>query len=371
MKILRDPMLLLLLSLLLAWGVYEGGQPPEVKAANTPDSVFSAVRAEAVLQRLYIDNKPHVAGSAANAEMRDRIISTLESFGYAPEIQSRFHCRPDIGWCSPVENIIAVHQGRGGDSAILLTAHYDSGWAGPGVSDDGAGVAAILEMARMAAQQGEFEYSLMFLLTDGEEMGLIGADAFARHNPLFERVKAVINLEARGSTGASVMFETGPGNRGMIRMLAKNLERPVANSLTEEVYRRMPNDTDFSVYRNYDLPGVNFAFTQGASIYHSQIDDLLHLDRGSLQHHGQNAWSMVQAMDERDLERITSSEQAAYIDLFGRKLLHYPLSSAAGLALVLSVLVLAAINRSFARQIRFRELLWTFLGSVLLLIAVP
>ena len=371
MKFLRDPIVLMLLTLLLGWAVFESTLGPEIKPANSPDGQFSAARAENLLIRLYPDNRPHVSGSLANAAMRDRIVTLFEEFGYTPEVQTRFHCRPDIGRCSPVENIIARRQGAGGDAAILLTAHYDSGWAGPGVSDDGAGVAAILEIARMASQQDDFEYSLIFLITDAEEMGLLGADAFARHHPLFEQVRAVINLEARGSTGASVMFETGPGNRGVIRMVAKNLDRPVANSLSQEVYRRMPNDTDFSIYRNYGLPGVNFAFTGGASIYHSLSDDRNNLDPGSLQHHGQNAWSMLHAMDERNLERVVSEEDAAYVDLFGRTLLHYPMSSAPGLALVLSVLVLAAISRTYSRQVRFRQVLWTTLGILLLAVSLP
>jgi hypothetical protein len=231
-------------------------------------------------------------------------------------------------------------------------------------------VAAVLEVARMAALRNDFRHDLIFLFSDAEEQGLIGASAFARENDLFGEVRAVINLEARGAGGASVMFETGPGNRGLIRMLAKNLDRPVANSIAYEVYRRMPNDTDFSVYREYDLPGLNFAFTGNAAIYHSAIDDLNHLSHGSLQHHGQNAWSMLLAMDERSiLER--SEEDAAYIDLFGRKLLHYPVSSAIGLALVLSVLVMVAIRRSYPRQVTIRQVLWTLLGVGLLTLALP
>jgi hypothetical protein len=371
MNILRDPMIVLLLSLLLGWGVYDAAQPPNYDSADVSEDIFSVRVADKILTRLYPDQSPHVAGSPENAAMRDRVVAEFENVGYTPEIQSRFHCRSEAGRCSPVENIVAMWEGDSEDGAILLTAHYDSGWAGPGVADDGAGVAAILEIARKVSSQGSFSHDLIFLITDAEEQGLIGADAFIKHHPLFKQVKAVINLEARGVSGASVMFETGEGNRGIIRMLAKNLDKPVANSVAFEIYKRMPNDTDFSLYSDKKLVGVNFAFTGGASGYHSKIDDLNHLDRNTLQHHGQNAWSMLLALEERNLGRLRSTEDAVYIDLFGEILLQYPVSSSIGLALVLSVLVLLAITFVFKQKIAFGQIFWALLTVILLLILLP
>ena len=119
----------------------------------------------------YAQNQPHVSGSVQNALLRDRIVSMLHGFGYKPEIQRRFHCNPAFASCSPVENILAIRQGEQRGSAILLTAHYDSVWTGPGVADDGAGVAALLEIARMATLAPGFSHDLIFLFTDAEEQG--------------------------------------------------------------------------------------------------------------------------------------------------------------------------------------------------------
>jgi hypothetical protein len=135
----------------------------------------------------------------------------------------------------------------------------------------------------------------------------------------------------------------------------------VANSITREVYRRMPNDTDFSVYRDLERSGFNFAFTGGAAVYHSAIDDVQHLDASSLQHHGQNVWALLQVLNQRDLQRIDTDEDAVYVDLFGHKLLHFPVSSATGLALVLSVLMLVFVRISFRHQLSLRQSAWTLL----------
>ena len=176
---LRHPISLLLICALVLLGVLRSYSTPAPLDAGAPDVVFSADRAEAILRELLPEKLPHVAGSPYNSVIRNRVVAQLEASGYAPEIQSRFHCNPLYGTCSPVDNIIAVKPGAVGKHAVLLTAHYDSGWAGPGAADDGAAVAAILEIARMAADFPPFDNDVIFLFSDSEENGLIGADAFA------------------------------------------------------------------------------------------------------------------------------------------------------------------------------------------------
>ncbi len=370
MLLLRHPFSLLAICLLVLVGVLRSYSPPAPLGADVPNVVFSAVRAEAILRELLAENLPHVSGSPQNAMVRDRIVAQLESFGYQPEIQSRYHCNPMFGSCSPVENIIAVKPGEAGEGAVLLTAHYDSGWVAPGAADDGAGTAAILEIARMAAEFPSFENDIVFLITDSEENGLIGADAFAEHHPLFPGVKAVINLEARGVTGPSGLFETGEGNRRVIRMFADSVERPYGSSLVYEIYKRMPNDTDYTVYKRKGVMGVNFAFAQGVAVYHSAIDDLDHLDMGSLQHHGDNAWGMTKAFAERNLDSVVSGEDGGYIDVFGKWLVHYTVSITHGLALILGVWVMLAIGLAFRKVFRFRQLRWGLVAVPFLLLTI-
>jgi hypothetical protein len=365
---LRHPFSLLLITVLVLFGVLRSFSPPAPVGADAPDVVFSALRAEAILSDILQDKRPHVAGSPYNRVVRNRIVAQLETFGYPPEIQALFHCNPEFGSCSPVENIVAVKPGTGSKAAVLLTAHYDSGWTGPGVADDGAGMSAILEIARMAADFPPFENDIVFLISDSEENGLIGAHAFAEHHPLFGKVRAVINLEARGVTGPSGMFETGDGNRSLIRVFSKNVDRPVANSLLFEMYKRMPNDTDYSVYKARGVTGLNFAFAQGVPVYHSEIDDIDHLDLGSLQHHGDNAWAMLKALGERDLAKLVSREDAGYIDVFASRLVHYPVGVIGGLSLFLGVWVMIAIGLAFRKEFRFRQLRWGVLAIPFLLL---
>jgi Zn-dependent M28 family amino/carboxypeptidase len=64
---------------------------------------------------------------------------------------------------------------------LLLVAHYDHLGEGPGgilpgADDNASGVATLLEFARLAADAPGWR----LLLTDGEELGLLGARAYLR-----------------------------------------------------------------------------------------------------------------------------------------------------------------------------------------------
>ena len=220
---LRHPAVLLAICLLIMLATLRSFSTPSPVGPDEPDVVFSAIRAEAILRDLLQEEQPHPVGSGMNRVVRDRIVAHFEAAGYEPEIRSRFQCNPEYGSCADIENIVAVKPGSDKQNAVLVTAHYDSVWTGAGAADDGAGVSAILEIARMAADYPPYLNDVIFLITDAEETGLVGARAFAEHDPLFARVKVVVNLEARGVSGPSTLFETGEGNRSIIRIYFKNV----------------------------------------------------------------------------------------------------------------------------------------------------
>ncbi|MDQ6916379.1 MAG: M20/M25/M40 family metallo-hydrolase [Pseudomonadota bacterium] len=319
-----------------------------IAPSGAADTAFSEQHAFATLSALLKEQQPHTAGSPQNAVVRDRIVAELKGAGYTPEVQSAFQCsdEPRNPGCTAVENIIAVHKGTGEGKALLASAHYDSVPAGPGVSDDGAGVAVVLELARAFATKPT-RNDVIFLITDGEETGLRGARAFAERHPLMRRVGAVVNFEARGASGPSMMFETGPGNQRLIGLFARTVSRPRANSVSYEIYRLLPNDTDFSVYRKEGLSGFNFGFVNSGSLYHSARDDLRYLDRRSLQHAGEHGFEVAGALADVDLATLSASSDAGYFDILGRVMVVWPAAINIPIALVslLSLIGLAVVHR--------------------------
>jgi Peptidase family M28 len=303
--------------------------------------------------------------------VRDRLVAALTAAGYSPTIDASFHCMPDLG-CAQVENIIAVHRGTDPTHAVLATAHYDSVPAGPGVSDDGVGTAIMLELARQRAKLPPSRNDVIFLFSDGEELGLVGAQAFAARDVAMQRIRAVVNLEARGAGGPSVMFETGTGNAGLMKLFAQSVAYPVANSLAFEIYKRLPNGTDFTVYRNRGIIGFNFAYVGDASRYHTPQDDLAHLDRDTLQHHGDHAFATVAALANANLAELKTDHDASYFDLFGRYLVQWPTPWNLPLALG-GLLAIVALMLAKRRDLGAGPALWSILvalGTVVLMIGL-
>lgn len=320
-----------------------GGAQLEAPAVRA-NTGFDQARAFETLSRLLAEQQPHVAGSRLNAVVRDRIRAELTAHGYESELQSALQCETAARYagCTQVENIIAVHKGSRPGKALLVTAHYDSVPAGPGVGDDGAGTAIVLEFARQLATRAT-KNDVIFLITDGEETGLRGAYAFAKRHPLMKQVGLILNFEARGASGPSLMFETGPGNAKLIDLFANTVASPYANSLLYEIYRLMPNDTDFSVYRRAGYNGFNFAFTGSGALYHSERDNLANLDRGTLQHHGDNLFALGTALADADLDALKSTSDASYFDLFGTAMIVWPAALNLPLALIALIGIVALI----------------------------
>lgn len=302
---------------------------------------------------------PHPTGSRANDEVRGRLVAHLKRLGLTPTEQRAKGCNR-FAICADVVNVVAELPGQS-EEALLLVTHYDSVPAAPGAADDGAGVGAVLEAARALLTEGDRPFSVILLFTDGEELGLLGAKAFVASHPAMARVKTVINLEARGVGGPSLMFETSGPSRPLVEHL-KALPRPVTSSLMDAVYRRLPNDTDFSAFRDAGKPGFNFAFIRGFARYHTPQDDLDHLDRGSLQHHGDNVLALTRSLLVAPL--TDEGVDAVWFELLGW-LWWWPQAWSMPLAVVAAALVLGAVARAFSTEESFFPRYMKALGAVL------
>jgi hypothetical protein len=313
---------MLVLAAILALSLV-GLQPPASKPANAPANQFSAARAQDTLHRILPKDQPHPVGTPADDAVRDRIVVELTKLGYQPQIQTAFACG-DFGTCANVNNVLARLDGTDTSSsdAVLLAAHYDSVPAGPGDSDDGVGVAAVLEIARALKSMPAPRHSVIFLLDEGEEAGLLGARAFVDSHPWAKDVRAAVNLDARGTSGPSVMFETGGANDWAVRLYARHARRPAASSIFYSVYKELPNDTDFTVFKAAGYEGLNFAFIGDEVHYHTPLDNSANVTPASLQHQGENALPAVVAFANADLSNIPRRD-AVFFDLFGRATIHW------------------------------------------------
>ena len=316
-------------------------QPPGLAARA---SEFSAERAMKHVRA--IASKPHPAGSPEAVAVRDYILTELAMRGIAAELQhgAGLYQRNSYVFAGKTENVVARMRGSGGGRAVLLACHYDSVRSGPGASDDGHGVGVLLETARALNAGATLKNDVIFLF-DVEETGMTGADAFARAHPWRKDVDLVLNFEARGTRGPDFMFQTSDGNGALIREFAAAAPYPIATSLAGEIYKRLPNDTDMSVFKRYGYAGLDFAFIDNVLAYHTAFDDAAHLDPATVQHAGSYALSLARQFGNADLARPRRPEADAVYFSAGGFFYHYPVSFVVEFTFASLLLLWLALSR--------------------------
>ncbi len=314
------------------------------RSATAPPSAFSAQRAMADVRLL--GARPHPIGSVRNIRVRAELIERMADLGLSPEAQDavgldQAEFQTGAVSAGTVRNVIGVLPGRDRKApALLLMAHYDSVPNSPGAADDIAGVSTLLEIARLLAATGPHHRDVIFLCTEGEEAGLLGADAFFRGDPLRPHVGLVINLEARGDAGRTAMFQTGPQNGALIALYAKTAQRPFANSLTGFIYKLLPNDTDFTYAVRQGVAGLNFAFLGDQLAYHTPLATPDHLSIRSVQNMGDQVTPVVLALADAQALPPQAPDRA-YFDILSRAVVSYP--PAFGWAVVAAAVILIAL----------------------------
>jgi hypothetical protein len=300
-----------------------------------------------------IAQNPHPTGSPENARVREYLVSQLVALGLDSQVQTATATRYDPKWHGPtsaatVNNIVARLRGTANTRALMLAAHYDSVPSGPGASDDGSGTVTLLETARALKAGPRLRNDVIFLITDAEELGLLGAQAFVDAHPWAKDVGVVLNFEARGACGPTNMFETSVGNGWLIRAFAKAAPYPVTSSFMYEAYKRLPNDTDLTVFKRAGLAGLNFAYIGCWTRYHTMRDDLANISERSLQHDGSYAVALARQFGNLDLAN-TRSRDAVYFSLFGTTF-HYSTAWVIPLGLVVVLAFLGVMALGFRRR---------------------
>lgn len=294
--------------------------PPASESATS----FDANRAMVRLTRILGDQRPHPVDSDAGDAVRERLIAEMRSVGLEPRVTDDFVCNGRRGAavsCARVRNLVATI-GPAEGNHLLLASHYDSTPVGPGAADDGIGVATMLEVAHLLRGQ-RLTRPVTFLFDEGEEAGLLGARAFLERDPLAARVDIAVNMEARGVTGPAIMFETSRPNGAAIALYRAAVSRPVANSLSTDLYGLIPNSTDVAVFDARPWTILNFAVIGNETRYHSAGDDLAALDRRSVQHMGEQLEQVTREVAQGQPPAAEGTR--LYADIAGQVLIVLPL----------------------------------------------
>ncbi|MDQ7916173.1 M28 family peptidase [Mesonia sp. MT50] len=338
MKTTISSILVLLLLALISYFSIVGLQPSATYFEDHNDTSFSTSNALKHVKE--IGSRPHAIGTKAHSEVRNYIVQELQDLDLAVQTQKGYDFNNN-GVITAPENIIAKIEGTHPDRpALLVMTHYDSAvHSSPGASDAASGVGVILESLRVfLAENTPPKNDVIICFTDGEEVGLSGAGLFVKEHPWARNIGLVLNFEARGSGGPSnTILETNSGNSNLIQAFAEaNPRFPVATSLMYSVYKKLPNDTDATVFREVNnTPSFFFAFIDDHFDYHTALDTPQNLDTASLVHQATYLQALLPYFSQLDLNTLHAEKDEVYFNFFGLDLVHYPF------AWIIPMLVLA------------------------------
>ncbi|AUC85660.1 peptidase M28 [Polaribacter sp. ALD11] len=278
-----------------------------------------------------ISKEAHFVGSEEHKKVQNYIVAELQKMGFETEIQTQTAINKKWFAATTAENIIAKLKGAGSEKALMLLTHYDSNpHSSLGASDAGSGVVTILEGLRAyLAKKITPKNDIIILISDAEELGLLGAQAFVDNHPWAKDIGLVLNFEARGSGGPSYMLmETnGKNSKLLSEFLATKPNFPAANSLMYSIYKKLPNDTDLTVFREKsDINGFNFAFIGDHFDYHTAQDSYERLDRETLLQQADYFTTSLNYFSNSDLTNLNSEEDFVYVNFPFVKLITYPFS---------------------------------------------
>ncbi|MEA5597906.1 M20/M25/M40 family metallo-hydrolase [Rivularia sp. UHCC 0363] len=354
-------LLILLLSVVIAlWQLI----PPAVIPASAPLTEFSAQRAMQDLA--VIAQKPRPMGSAGNIAAREYLVEELTAMGLQPTVQKTAVVQrfpgSQVFESGTVYNVVARLQGgdrtgalaEGGSSgSIALDAHYDSGATGPGASDCGSCVVTLLETARILKNEPSLKNDVIFVFTDGEENGDLGARGFVKEHPWAKDIRLAINFEAMGSGGPSLLYKTSPNNNTLIKEFIQAVPHPFVSSLFSSflnLFSAQRLGCDLEEYMDYGSAGLGFFYGADTPAYHTARDSIEVIDPRSIQHQGSYALGLVRHFGNLDLSNITADINAVYFNILPGVVIYYSQAWVIPQMVITGLLLIAVVIIAIQRK---------------------
>ena len=368
----REASLTLGFLLLLSALAFRSLIPPAMVSASASANQFSAERAFKHSQ--FISREPHPTGSAANASVRDYIVNQLSSLGLEPQMQEAVAATSwDIGGApyasGVVQNVLGRVSGSNSTGAVLLMAHYDSVATGPGAGDNGSGVVTLLESLRILRNDPPLKNDLVYVFTDGEEDGGLGAQAFVDEYPWLKDISVALIADSNGC-GVVAMSVFAQHNGWLIRESARAVPRALAASISDQVGKLSGGAAsgDHLQLSQKGVPVLGLGAAACQTSYHTMQDNLRQLDSRTLQDLGNYVLPLARHFGNLDLKR-TSQDDVIHFSFFGH-LIYYPdelvLPSFVGTLFVLACVVLLGFRQKVltGRGVALSVLLWVVGATV-------
>jgi len=226
--------------------------------------------------------------------------------------------------------VVHVHGSDASLSPVLVNAHYDSVSTGYGATDDGMAVVSVLQVIQAFTHQsrkgdGRIKRGLIALLNNGEEDYLNGAAAWSIH-PMANLSHSFLNLEGAGAGGRAILFRSTDAE---VTRWYQHSKRPLGTVVASDGFKQglVKSQTDYKIFtEQLGMRGLDVAFWEPRSRYHTQDDDVKHSSKESLWHMLGSSLQTLQAATSdttRQFDRDSgppagTGHTGVWFDLFGR-----------------------------------------------------
>ncbi|KAF9569516.1 hypothetical protein EC968_002603 [Mortierella alpina] len=255
-------------------------------------------------------------------------------------------------------------------NAVLLNAHYDTTLGSPGAVDDALGCGVMMEIIRiMSRRPAPKKNSVIFLFNGGEESLQDASHSFITAHELKDSVRAVVNLEACGTSGPEILFQAN--SREMIDAYRK-VPYPHGTVLANDLFATglILSDTDFRQFVEHgNLTGLDMAVYKNSYLYHTHLDLDESMEAGLPQHMGENALALATYLtEEANLVNLERTSSVVFFDIFGLFFVSYSWTSAIRSHILIGGLALFTImTRSSRPTVRSSvSILLSFVAALLL-----
>ncbi|KND92311.1 Vacuolar membrane protease [Tolypocladium ophioglossoides CBS 100239] len=178
----------------------------------------------------------------------------------------------------------APYAGSNATGGVLVNCHFDSVATSYGATDDGVACVTMLQLLSYFTSAGhQPDNGIVLLFNNAEEDGLLGSRAFGS-SPLVQFCRTFVNLEGVGAGGRAMLFRTTDLE---VAMAYSGTPHPFGSIIANDGFDRgaVMSGTDYEIFADiYGLRGLDIAFYEPRSRYHTTEDDARHTSINSIWH---------------------------------------------------------------------------------------
>jgi carboxypeptidase Q len=194
-------------------------------------------------------------------------------------VKIRLDVQNSFGGSVQERNVVADLPGADTKEMVLLTAHFDSWDPAQGANDNGVGVAAVLDGARLLKSLNIHpQHTIRFVFFSGEEQSDLGSRAYIiQHMPELDNIRAMINTDA----GAQAPLGLKLYGRKDLEAGTANIVKPLAALGADKLFLDADFESDEESFMVVGVPAYSLEVEPGdyyAVRHHTIVDTYERVD---------------------------------------------------------------------------------------------